>query len=121
MKTLRCLLPILLFVAACGQTSPTVSLLDTFLHKLDENPEEAYAMASQDFKSETTLEELEAFRDAYPEIKNFKRIKQPEISEDQGFTTLTGTLITTTGEEKDFESLWIQKKGDWWLVHFELK
>lgn len=116
------LLPFLfLLMSACGSKTPTADLMDVFLRELNENPERAYEMTSQDFKAETTLEELVQFRDAFPEIQNFDHIKSAEAKEDQGFITLTGTLVTKDREEKVFESLWIQKKGDWWLVHLELK
>ncbi len=121
MKRFWLLAPTLLIASACAQVDPTVTLMGTFLDELNSAPDQAYEMTSQDFRAETSLEELTQFRDAYSEIKDFKKIVAPKTTEDYGVTTLTGDLLTTTGESRPFESVWLEKEGDWWLVHFELK
>ena len=120
MKRFWLLAPILFAMSACTQSHSTVALMGTFLDELNSAPEQAYEMTSKDFRAETTIEELTEFRDAHTEIKNFKKLTNLETSEDYGVTSLTGDLLTTTGESHPFESVWLEKDGDWWLVHFEL-
>ncbi len=121
MKRFWLLAPILFTMSACVQNHSTVALMGTFLDELNSAPEQAYEMTSKDFRAETTVEELTEFRDAHTEIKSFKKLTNVKASEDYGVTSLTGDLVTTTGESRAFESVWLEKDGDWWLVHFNLK
>lgn len=108
-----------LLLSACGLFAEQKVAANDFFDVLSTDVEAAYEMTATEFKEISSLEDLQAFVDMYPETLDVSSLRFTNMDMDNDYTELLGTITYGDGYSESV-GVYLYKSDMWRVGGFEM-